>query len=327
MSGLPWAQIDSSFPADPRFKRLERRLAWTDYLAAVGLWTLVVADAWRVGDRGKGISALDLDADPRLTDALVSVGLLDEEGRIPAESWEKWGGRVIEKRKRVSAIRSEVGRLGGLRSSAERNRDHLGRFAPRGQPVDNSRDLSTGSDGLEPPSKQMLGDDRPSTEQMLGPHQANTELDRDREKERSFLQANALGRAPAAGNSGKTISKAAHRRWEEFPERWQRVKEAWIGRGLSFPPTEAQRAVLWPILDARPTDLVRWIEEADGSTGWEVVGSVLRRWASFQRGTMSAGARPPRNGGSGSDVRPPAASSPATSPRRISPPVLQEVEG
>ena len=49
-------------------------------------------------------------------------------------------------------------------------------------------------------------------------------------------------------------------------------------RGLRLPPTDAQREILWPIVDARPNDVANWIREVPLTLSFaRVVRHVLGR--------------------------------------------------
>ena len=73
--------------------------------------------------------------------------------------------------------------------------------------------------------------------------------------------------------------------WNGFdrPE-WEALKREWLARGFRWPPLGdsdeegTQRNVLWPIVEARPSDVAMWVREAKGKGTHEVVASVLRRW-------------------------------------------------
>ncbi len=60
---------------------------------------------------------------------------------------------------------------------------------------------------------------------------------------------------------------------------WQPLSEAWYGRGFRKPPTEKQRELLWPIVDARPNDAAKWLRSAPpGSAPFEAVKYVIGKW-------------------------------------------------
>lgn len=75
-------------------------------------------------------------------------------------------------------------------------------------------------------------------------------------------------------------------RWEEQPEAWGPFVEAWLDRGLRLPPEgdprddpdTSLRSRLWPIAEARPNDLGRWVREAKGRTVHQIIGHVFRQW-------------------------------------------------
>jgi len=90
---------------------------------------------------------------------------------------------------------------------------------------------------------------------------------------------------PRARNGEPLLTKAQLDAWKTFGGEWQDFKQAWLDRGFLFPPygdpeddDTSQRGLLWSLLDARPTDLVRWIREAPGVSPTEVIGYILGNW-------------------------------------------------
>jgi hypothetical protein len=263
--GLPWAKVDSAFPQDPKVRRLERRLPHRDYLAAIGAWMLILADAWRAGGREEGVCADDLLLDPDLLDALQGTHLLDGEGRIPRSSWEKWAEPAFSEVQRRAEIRSEIAHRGGKARAASAVRDDRGRVLPGS---------SSPPAGIQPSAGPVL--DRVQPESSRDPAGSSQEVDRDREGDRE-------------GSYTVLLTKAQLDAWRTFDEEsgrsgrarlWESVKRSWMGRGFRHPPTEKQRQILWEVLDARPQDLPRWIREAppEAKTGRAVISHVLDEW-------------------------------------------------
>jgi len=116
---------------------------------------LAVRDAsWSRGERvafGPAVRRLsiayglgDLDA---LQAVLVHVGLLDDDGRIPAKTWDSWYG-VAESRRRE---RREAGRRGGLAKARNRARSPASPSSPVAPLQLSSSDaLPVRQDGLTP---------------------------------------------------------------------------------------------------------------------------------------------------------------------------------
>jgi hypothetical protein len=93
----------------------------------------------------------------------------------------------------------------------------------------------------------------------------------------------------ARGGSPSTeprLTKEQLTAWGSFSAReWQPFREAWMGRGLLWPPfggpdddDTSQRGLLWQIANARPNDLGRWVRQAKGRTSREVITHVLEKW-------------------------------------------------
>jgi hypothetical protein len=78
--------------------------------------------------------------------------------------------------------------------------------------------------------------------------------------------------------------------WAGFGSEWSAFRDAWLGRGLRRPPhgnaeddpdaaNPSQRALLYSILDARPSDLPRWVSEAPKrASASQVIAYCVERW-------------------------------------------------
>jgi hypothetical protein len=73
--------------------------------------------------------------------------------------------------------------------------------------------------------------------------------------------------------------------WNGFGPRWARFKEAWLSRGLLYAPfgspdddDTSQRGLLFQVLDTRPNDIVRWVEQAPKPSAREVITYILEQW-------------------------------------------------
>lgn len=279
-NGLPWAKVSATFHTDPKWRRLERRLQHRDYLAAIGAWLLVLVDAWRAGSREGGVSAEDLDIDADLRQALEGAGLLDAEGRIPDGAWAKWGGATLDELATRAEQHRAISRLGG-QARASGSRDPNGRFTPSGlQPTAGDRMANNQPPGGEQPAAgQPTGGKSPAVSQ---PEPAKIEIETKREStERTFVpEVPSKVRVRDKLRADVRLTAAQHQAWQEFGPEWDRFRLAWLGRGLVHPPTPRQRELLWEILDARPTDLCRWVRDAPPElrTGSEVIGWVLDQW-------------------------------------------------
>lgn len=108
-----------------------------------------------------------------------------------------------------------------------------------------------------------------------------TETERDREK------APRIPRRARTGQPAEEprLTKAQLDAWATFGREWDEVKAAWFAKGLRFPPSgspddddTSQRGLLWQVLDAQPTNLVRWILEAPNASARQVIDHVLACW-------------------------------------------------
>jgi hypothetical protein len=78
-------------------------------------------------------------------------------------------------------------------------------------------------------------------------------------------------------------SRAAPRDGLARAPKWRPFLDAWRGRGLRHRPTQKQHDALWDVVDARPSDAVRWVAEAPaGAKAADVVGYVLEQWRAFR---------------------------------------------
>jgi hypothetical protein len=80
------------------------------------------------------------------------------------------------------------------------------------------------------------------------------------------------------------LTPAQVQAWEPFEHpSWQPFRLAWHERGFRDPPTEAQRGVLWPIVDARPRGVVEWVRGArKGARADQVVEHVIAQWRGLE---------------------------------------------
>lgn len=91
-------------------------------------------------------------------------------------------------------------------------------------------------------------------------------------------------RGRESDDPGPTLSKSDLSAWSSFGPEWDAFRLAWIGRGFRLPPSgqpddpAGQRAMLYQVLDARPTQLPRWVRMASGKTSHDVVAWILAQW-------------------------------------------------
>lgn len=114
------------------------------------------------------------------------------------------------------------------------------------------------------------------------------EQEKEKERERELIQRTTKPKQssmPRARTRGvPRLTKKQLNAWARFTApAWSAFKEAWMERGLLYPPTTEQAEMLWPIADARPNDLARWVREAPGDK-YQVTDYVLARWMEFLDG-------------------------------------------
>lgn len=98
------------------------------------------------------------------------------------------------------------------------------------------------------------------------------------------VTARASGQ-PSKNGAEPRLTKAQFQAWATFEPKWEPFKAAWLARGFLHPPAgspddddTSQRGLLFQVLDAWPTAIARWVQEAPGKTPREVIDHVLERW-------------------------------------------------
>lgn len=158
--GFPNADVDVGLLDDSKVRKLARRLDDPAAInAAVVSFIAVLLASWEAGERVSSEEATPAWMDrPEIKD-LVSVGLLDDDGRIPEHAWENWYRPAHERR--LMGIRRSI--FAGLRrqgfsieaANAEADR-RVQLSSLKAQP----RSLSTSSLKAHPPT--VRPSDRPT---------------------------------------------------------------------------------------------------------------------------------------------------------------------
>lgn len=216
-TGWDFAQIRTSFLSDPEFQRLSRVCRNDrDFLAAVGLWTIATAQAWR------------------------------EDSEDASEVLTSYPGfaKGPEYLRAADLIR-EGDRLGGFNKWTETVR------RVREQDADRKRK------GVQPTPAESSGVERSPVDFPRG-----------------------VGVGVVVNEKGTDTRASA---WDDFGPEWDPFRAAMAARGFRKPPTAKQRAALWPVVEARPLDVARWVSEApDGAKYSEIVGHVFKAWDAFK---------------------------------------------
>ena len=120
--GFAIADTSTALPADPKFNVLWRRLRDKSAMCeARTIYEDVRLASWAAGERvtvGEAAS-LWLDPDPAVLAAMVAVGLLDDDHRIPEHVWATWYGTAYARRD-DTRLR---GQIGGLMASRGLTKD------------------------------------------------------------------------------------------------------------------------------------------------------------------------------------------------------------
>lgn len=245
---MPWVRLEDTFYDHPKVLAAG--------VAATGLHVVALCYASAKltdGFIGRRVVSF-LQGTPRMTARLVTAGLWEpvEGGWVIHDflDYNASKAAIQEHREKVSVERARAGKVGGIASAIAKQKASKAQAnaqqtpsnvqAPtRTQPTTRSRSVSSnGSQGGKP-------------------HRAREPL----------------------------LRKEQLDAWIGFGPEWDGFKTAWFGRGFMWPPygspeddDTSQRGLLWSLLDARPTDTVRWVEEAPGTTTGEVIGYVLSKW-------------------------------------------------
>ena len=111
------ADVDVGLLDDAKARALWRRLRDQALMARaiVGHFALIL-ESWSAGERVSLEEALPvwLEADDVIVDALIAVGLIDAEHRIPEHAWTSWYLPAWQRREE----RRQSGRKGGLAKAA-----------------------------------------------------------------------------------------------------------------------------------------------------------------------------------------------------------------
>ena len=115
--GFNIADVSTSQLDDPKFRALWRRLKDQPAMCeAIASYHAIILESWANGDRVTADEAVPVWLTPSLDvlAAMVAVGLLDAEHRIPEHAWESWYRPAYKRREE----RRESGRKGGLAKAA-----------------------------------------------------------------------------------------------------------------------------------------------------------------------------------------------------------------
>lgn len=182
--GFPTADVDTHVLDDPKFRALWRALNdQAQMCEAFTAYQSVLLASWATGERVtiEESAPLWMQLDTGLVDALMRVGLLDDEHRIPGRAWVSWYLPAYERRE----ARRESGRLGGRASGRGR------------RPTD-----------PQPPVEQRSSDVEPDRPDGTGPSLPSSPSDRTA----SSLDHGHASGAPEEVDDGWSEIRAKHAR-------------------------------------------------------------------------------------------------------------------
>ena len=100
-AGFTIADLDTRLLRDAKFRALRRHLTLqAERTEAVTLYVAVLLESWEAGERLTLDEATPewVNPTPAVAQALVTVGLLNEDGRIPEAAWNSWFVTAAERR-------------------------------------------------------------------------------------------------------------------------------------------------------------------------------------------------------------------------------------
>lgn len=100
-AGFTIADLDTGLLRDAKFRALRRDLTLqAERTEAVTLYVAVLLESWEAGERLTLDEATPEWMNPTsgVAQALITVGLLDEDGRIPEAAWNSWFVTAAERR-------------------------------------------------------------------------------------------------------------------------------------------------------------------------------------------------------------------------------------
>lgn len=148
--------LDVGFLSDPKFRRLARRLPDPDdFNSAIGAYFVALAASRRNGDPKIDAKA---ETDSSHVDALIEVGLLEEDG-FPQKAWNSWDAMGPQ-------------RAAGLARSEKAARNEAGRFTSESSGLESAG--SAGSAGPAFPSPPLLSTPVRTEEGAVGEKQPDT---------------------------------------------------------------------------------------------------------------------------------------------------------
>lgn len=281
---MPWGRLDDSLYDHPKLDLL----APDHRLEGVGLWAVSIS--WSNRYLTDGLvptrQVERLGGSIALADELVVAGLFDS---VPTgyaihdfHDFNDTKTEVLERREKEAKRKAEW-----------RNR-HMSQRDTESRP--------SGTNGTAPhdvPQGQAKVDDVPAG-QTAG--QAAPKMSRrdSRARDVARIPTRPDPTRPSKGSPSKTSTRATNgseplldarelEAWSRYSRKaWEPFKLAWLARGFKLPPMgdpddeRSQAHVVWEILDNRPSDLVRWTNEAPGKTSHAVVGYLIERWQALK---------------------------------------------
>lgn len=282
---MPWAMLDDGFYDHPKVRAMRPALR----NAAAGLYARSLSLCARSLSDGRLTQedAFSLDGTDEQIAELVRVGLWEPiDGGYAVHDWLDYNdsAATVKERRRAAADRKR-----DQRARAAASRD--GADVPPGQAGASHRDngdVANARDASRDPSHPIPSPPVPSSRsEDPGDHARD-----------DGTSTKATAQRPRREDDG----------WSSFTNpAWQPFKQAWTARGLRLPPSgdaddpKSQRGRLWPIAEAGPDRLARWVREAEGRTAYEVVGHVFRQWSALANAMGEPGhderPEPPRDPG------------------------------
>ena len=211
-----------------------------------------------------------------LAERLVEAELIDSSRRIPDRAWLSWFGAASHRRD----DRRFEGMVGGLMRS-------LGLSKPEAQAEARRRLALGGPDvDLGPPDIDLTRSGSTGSTDSTGSTGSTGSTDSTDSTRGSSLDDGAINDSSVEPPVDPSSNGASA--WSGFGPEWEPFRAAWSRRGFRKPPTPKQREAIWPAVDARPTGIVKWIDDAPGRKSNEVLGYIFAQWKAFKADAASS---------------------------------------
>lgn len=161
--GFPIADVDVGLFHDPKVIALVRQLRDERQTAThLAIYAALVLESWAAGDRvplSEALPAWWMGPADDIETVLRSVGLIDDESRIPTTAWSSWYVPAFDRRERRRASGAEGGRRSWeSRRDKRRRSDASAAPNPSDRPAGRPSGRQAGRDDSPAPFPERAGE-------------------------------------------------------------------------------------------------------------------------------------------------------------------------